>query len=288
MRPDSQAALTSLVEARFRNMIGLEVGGPSDLFRSGGLVPIYELAERVDNCNFQAGTVWSPAFVEGPTFNFAEGKKPGFQFIREAADLRSIGTSSYDFVCSSHTLEHCANPIRALREWARVLKADGHLFIILPHRDGTFDHRRPVTQMPHLVADDLNGADEHDLTHLPEILELHDLSMDPGGGTPDQFKRRSLENFGNRCLHQHVFDTALMVHLLDHCGFQLLAVDQFLPFHIVAFARAPTPGSTPDNSAFMARRSSCYVESPFPSDRPRLPRPLAWVSRLMGRPPAHT
>ena len=34
------------------------------------------------------------------------------------------------FVC--HSLEHCENPLQALREFRRVLKADGHLFISLP------------------------------------------------------------------------------------------------------------------------------------------------------------
>jgi SAM-dependent methyltransferase len=289
MNPEGLRAPELLAEDRLRKAvalevdgaIGLEVGGPTGLFEPSGPIPIYALAERLDNCNFQSWTVWGPEFVEGPTFAFAQDKKPGYQYIGEASDLSRLASSSYDFVCSSHTLEHCANPVKALREWARVLKPNGHLLIILPHKDGTFDHRRPVTRLSHLIEDERNCVDEHDLTHLPEILALHDLAMDPPSGTPAEFRDRSMLNYENRCLHQHVFDTALVVSLLDHCGFRILSVNQFLPFHIVAFAQICELGIAPDNSPFKRRRASCYANSPFPSDRQRCNHPFGWLSRFV-------
>ena len=48
-------------------------------------------------------------------------------------------------------------------------------FLVVPHKDKTFDHNRPVTSLNHLEEDLDNDVDEDDLTHLPEILELHDL-----------------------------------------------------------------------------------------------------------------
>lgn len=40
---------------------------------------------------------------------------------------------SQDFVFSSHALEHLDNPDVALKEWVRVLKKEGVLFIYCPH-----------------------------------------------------------------------------------------------------------------------------------------------------------
>src|ERR1022692_2414923 len=156
------------VKLQLKNTIGLELGGPSDIFSAGNLFPIYPLAQRIDNCNFASKTEWAENHIAGPTFVFDENKQPGHQYIREARDLSDFASVSYDFVCSSHTLEHCANPIRALRECSRVLKSDGYLFLVLPHKDETFDHKRPVTKLDHLIADFENDVDEADLTHLPE------------------------------------------------------------------------------------------------------------------------
>ena len=61
--------------------------------------------------------------------------------------------------------------------------------------------------------------EKNDLTHLQEILELHDLNMDPGAGSFEEFKERSMNNVENRCLHQHVFDQALAVQLMTYMKF---------------------------------------------------------------------
>lgn len=39
---------------------------------------------------------------------------------------------TFDLVFVCHSLEHCEDPIKALREFRRVLKEGGHLFISLP------------------------------------------------------------------------------------------------------------------------------------------------------------
>jgi SAM-dependent methyltransferase len=42
---------------------------------------------------------------------------------------------SYDFVISSHQIEHCYNLIDTIREYERVVKPDGYIFIIAPRPD---------------------------------------------------------------------------------------------------------------------------------------------------------
>ena len=235
----------------FRGKAGLEIGGPSGVFGRRGLFPVYPLARRIDNCNFGSTTVWEGTIEQGLTFRYDGQHNPGTQYVAEATDLGFIASNSYDFVLSSHTLEHVANPLAALTEWKRVLKDDGVLALVLPHREGTFDHRRPVTKMSHLIDDLERKTGEDDQTHLEEILALHDLAMDPEAGGSDAFKARAMRNIESRCLHQHVFDSQLAIDMVDHMGFQIMVVETHQPFHIFVIARKPGVEARVRNESFV-------------------------------------
>jgi SAM-dependent methyltransferase len=231
-RPACWPALRTAVAGRR----GLEIGGPSSVFANHSLLPIYPIAAAIDNCNFAGTTVWEGTITEGLTYTYDPRRPPGRQYIAEAVDLHAIGDGQYEFVLSSHTLEHIANPLRALREWRRVLADGGSLVLILPDGAGTFDRQRPVTTMAHLLDDFARQIGEDDLTHLPEILALHDLSRDPEAGDREAFKARSTRNVENRCLHHHVFDAALAGAMLEWLGMRAVAVERAAPYHIVAVA----------------------------------------------------
>ena len=252
--------------ALFQGKIGLEIGGPSGKFRWNGLLPIYTVAARIDNCNFGDKTTWEGCITEGATFHFDKRRRPGNQYVAEATHLSQIMPASYDFVLSSHTLEHIANPLKALSEWTRVLKENGLLVLVLPHKDGTFDHRRPRTTLAHCIQDFEQQITEADLTHLEEILRLHDLTKDPGAGDFESFKQRSKQNLENRCLHHHVFDTSLAVELVHHIGLQIFAVEVFKPYDIFVVARKPTRGQEVRNEKFRGIDTVPCWHSPFPSD----------------------
>jgi SAM-dependent methyltransferase len=203
---------------------GLEIGGPSSIFSGRSILPVYRVARNVDNCNFSSATVFQGEIGdEGRTFRFAKGKV-GSQFICEATDLSRIAKGKYDFVISSHTIEHISNPLRALLEWKRVLKRGGVLLLVCPNKEWTFDHNRAVTRVEHLLEDYEESVDESDLTHLPEILQFHDLSMDPMAWNSRDFVARSRNNVRNRCLHHHVFDVDLVVQMVSIAGFRVLFV----------------------------------------------------------------
>jgi SAM-dependent methyltransferase len=199
------------------NKYGIEVGGPSALFKT--VMPIYQFVGGLDGINFSTDTVWEGRIKPGENFNYGDNKS-GRQFISEATDLREIATARYDFLLSSNCLEHVANPIKALTEWRRVIKPGGGLILVLPKRESNFDHQRPVTKFEHLLDDFTQDVEEDDLTHLDEILALHDLSMDPAAGDLEHFRQRSLKNFENRTLHHHVFDVPLIEGMLNHVGFE--------------------------------------------------------------------
>lgn len=263
-----RAACLPLVLNGVRGKSGIEVGGPSPVFRRRkGLLPIYPEVGSLDNCNFASRTVWEGAVQEGETFVFDTRRPPGRQYVAEVSDLSPIPSGKYDFVLSSHVLEHSANSLKALRELLRILRDNGLLVLLLPHREGTFDHRRPVTSLAHLLADEAESKGEDDMTHFEEIMALHDLARDPEAGTLDEFRERSLRNYDNRCFHHHVFDTQLVVSLLDHAGVQLLAVETALPFHIVAVARKLPAGQVPDNRSYLASSALWRPGSVFVSDR---------------------
>jgi SAM-dependent methyltransferase len=177
----------------------------------------------LDGVNFSTDTIWEGSIKEGYNFNYYH-KQFGHQFIAEATDLSEIPTGRYDFLLSSNCLEHIANPIKALTEWKRVIKAGGDLILVLPKKESNFDHRRPVTKFEHLVDDFTRHIGEDDLTHLDEILALHDLRRDPPAGDLENFRERSLKNFQNRALHHHVFDVQLIEETLAYLGFEVLDI----------------------------------------------------------------
>jgi len=222
----------------FLGKVGLEIGGPSVIFQSKERLPVYTRAARIDGVNFASSTLWDPDIHEGNNYYRYAEDKVGHQFVLEASNLERIANNSYDFVLSSHSLEHSANPLQCLAEWVRVLKPGGALVLVLPDSRFTFDHRRPTTSFQHLLDDYCNSTGEDDLTHLEEILSLHDRTLDPAAGTPEQFRSRSLHNLQNRALHQHVFDSRLVARCFRHLGISLLYEDVAPPHHLIALGVA--------------------------------------------------
>jgi ubiquinone/menaquinone biosynthesis C-methylase UbiE len=190
----------------------------------------------LDNCVFSQDTVWEN---HTDSYIFSAGKAPGKNIICDGSDMSIVADDAYDFVLSSHNLEHFANPVKALKEWQRVVRPGGGLVLVLPNRAHTFDHQRNPTAVSHMLEDYERDTQEDDLTHLSEILQLHDLSMDPPAGTVEEFRQRSLSNFENRCLHHHVFDEANSSALLTKIGMTVLAVETAVPHHIFLLACMP-------------------------------------------------
>lgn len=201
------------------NLNGLEIGGPSWSFFNYKIY--FELA-NLDGINFSSSTVWnkdSPLEHGENKYKFLPDKT-GFLYLSEATDLSKIKSSKYDIILSSNNLEHIANPIKALKEWIRVLKPNGLIFLVLPKKELTFDHRRNITTIDHMIEDYIKDVGEGDQTHLQEILSLHDLSRDPLAGNYESFKIRCLDNKQNRCLHHHVFDLNLIRELFHYLNIE--------------------------------------------------------------------
>jgi ubiquinone/menaquinone biosynthesis C-methylase UbiE len=68
-------------------------------------------------------------------------------------DSVPVRDESYDFVVSSHVLEHFTNPIKAVVEWFRIIRPGGVIFMIVPDKERTFDIDRERTTLTHIEAD---------------------------------------------------------------------------------------------------------------------------------------
>jgi ubiquinone/menaquinone biosynthesis C-methylase UbiE len=224
------------IAATFNGQTGIEVGGPSTFFSFKNAFPVYLFAKKIDGVNFSNNTLWEGKIEEGNLYTYYKNKK-GFQFIGEAANLKEVPDLSYDFVLSCHSLEHVANPIKALNEWNRILKTQGRLVLVLPNKEYTFDNKRPITKLIHLIEDFTNNITEQDSTHFEEVISLHDFKQDEFVASKEDLIKRTSLNIENRAVHHHVFDLELIKELLLYCGFKMIHQQTYPPFHLVSVAQ---------------------------------------------------
>lgn len=247
--------LVAMADA-LRGAVALEPGGPSALFGRLGVTPVYSRLAALDTLDYAEQTLWSSA---NPI-----PIKPRAHLIGEAGGLEGVPNGSYDAVLASHVIEHLANPLGGLAQWQRVVRPGGHLLLVVPHRDGTFDHRRTLTTIEHMRGDAEHYTGEDDPTHLDEIIELHDLGRDPGAPNREVFEQRCRENLSTRAMHHHVFVSRTVVELCEAAGLDVLMLRAVLPFNIVCLCRVGS-GSAPTLSAH--ELSKALRTSPFASDR---------------------
>lgn len=199
---------------RLAGKSGVEIGGPSAIF-SG----IYEVAGSCDGVNFADKTVW---WENRETAYCYQQKKLGKVIIDDAVHLETIENNTYDFLLSSNNMEHIANPLRALKEFQRVVKEGGFLYVVVPRKDRTFDHNREYTLFQHILDDYKNEKKETDLSHLPEIIEKHDYDKDRWCGGRDSFVARAYRNYENRCLHHHVFSPDCLAEMFRYLEIEVI------------------------------------------------------------------
>lgn len=257
--------LSARFTAPLAGLRGLEVGGPSDRFRAGGICPAYPVLASCDAVQWRADTAWHALDEQEP---FApDGAPLGRLHVIEGGELDGLPDGAWDVVLSSHVIEHFANPLAELAAWRRVLVPEGWILLVAPHRAGTFDHRRPVTTLEHVVADHAAGTGEDDLTHLDETLRLHDRGRDADDSPREQWEAARRDNVNTRLLHHHVFDGAALVRLLDHAGVQVHRMIVRHPHDTFVLGRFVQAGARPDNARVLASGAPWRRASPFAEDR---------------------
>jgi len=74
-------------------------------------------------------------------------------YIDDGFVLSKIPQASQDFMIANHVLEHTPNPIQVLKNWSRIIKPEGILFITVPIAEECFDKGRLLTTLEHLIDD---------------------------------------------------------------------------------------------------------------------------------------
>ena len=163
-----------------------------------------------------------PVYVD----RFAEyaGQRTGAEYFGDACEL-PFHNDSLRYVATSHVLEHVANPLAALREWHRVLRHGGIIYMVLPDRRKSFDRDRPLTPVTHMLEDFQRGTTQVDATHIDDFVSRVTFA-EFWANTPPERERETREQLaekyhhavkhGNEInIHFHVFESSVALNLID-------------------------------------------------------------------------
>lgn len=140
------------------------------------------------------------------------GEKLKVDVVADGCDL-PFEDESYDFVLSSHVIEHIFDPIGAMKEWLRVIKTGGYVFTICPRWQQVPGEVRPVTELKELIARHKGTKKKVNRLENPVLKQDRGLSIG--------LVKQIVEG------HLTVFDLELFVAM---CEYLKLNVVEKLPF----------------------------------------------------------
>ena len=91
--------------------------------------------------------------------------------------LAKFDDASLDFVIASHFLEHCEDPVGALKADLRVLRPGGVLLLAIPDRRRGVDRVREPTSLEHLLADHERGPSRSRTEHYLDWVRMVDAPL---------------------------------------------------------------------------------------------------------------
>lgn len=94
------------------------------------------------------------------------------EIIDDGEKLFKILDESQDFIVANHFLEHCEDPIGTLKTHFKKVKKDGIIYLAVPDKRNSFDHKRPSTPISHLIEDHCYGPKQSRWEHYVEWSKL--------------------------------------------------------------------------------------------------------------------
>lgn len=179
--------------------------------------------------------------------------------VDDGEKLTTVAEESQDFIVANHFLEHCENPINTIKTHLGKLKPGGILFYAVPDKRFTFDFRRPVTPLEHMVADFEQGPERSRSEHYEEWSRFVVDEESPAVGSVEQAdsedwvlrKARDLEE-AKYSIHMHVWTQSeflkLILEIRERFGdaFDIeAAARQAIEFMVVLRKAGPAPDPAP-------------------------------------------
>jgi SAM-dependent methyltransferase len=124
-------------------------------------------------------------------------------YVAEGDDL-PFEDNTWDYVLSSHVLEHFFDPIKAVKEWLRVIKPGGYVFMIVPKSRALPGENRPCTTLQELL-------DRHEGRMAPEEVDM------TNGYQTSAVTGLHLGDHG----HWSVWDLQDFIPVCDHYGWKM-------------------------------------------------------------------
>ncbi|TDY25465.1 methyltransferase family protein [Paraburkholderia sp. BL6665CI2N2] len=90
-------------------------------------------------------------------------------------------TGKFDYIVSSHNLEHSPDPITFLQGCEQVLKPGGYLSMIVPDRRGCFDYFRPSSTTAEMLAAFFEKRSRPTNAQIFEHCSLHARRLEKSG-----------------------------------------------------------------------------------------------------------
>lgn len=134
-------------------------------------------------------------------------------------DLPQISSESFDFVYSSHSLEHSKNPIFAIAEYLRIVKKNGIIYTIIPNRKFTWEFNRPTTNAHSIIRKFEENIFHYTKQEAEEIIKFHG-----GHSLYKTMQKKDIDfitkdNLGRH--HYHTFDDSNILKIIDYICFTL-------------------------------------------------------------------
>jgi SAM-dependent methyltransferase len=135
-RKDKNTREHPLVRKYLIGLNGIEIGGSGKSFGLDGQKGSYANVDIIDAATRAKSKGW---------------EKSQLVNILSPGDDLPFKDKVFEYVFSSHVIEHFFDPIKAIKEWGRVTKSGGYIFMIIPHKEHTFDRNREMSTYTELI-----------------------------------------------------------------------------------------------------------------------------------------
>jgi len=132
------------------------------------------------------------------------------KYITSIEKMSGIADESYDFIIACHVIEHVTNPLLCIESVWKKLKPNGKFVLLVPHMDLTFDSKRDLTTLEHIVLDYKRPLKERDFLHFVEFYEKAFVSSNPF--------QKATQEFGNRFhdIHYHTWNETSFLNMVKY------------------------------------------------------------------------